>query len=290
MMRFRYLATAGALALALAACGGLNEAADGDGGAGGTGISHPAGPDDLVLRVAYEGGFVPVEYALKRVPGWSLYGDGTVIVEGPTIEIYPAPALPNLIRFRLSEDGVQAVLQAARDAGLMDGDASYDYPCITDVPTTVFTTTADGRTSVVSAYALGDADAGSCPGVDASARAALFAFQGKLGDLASWLPAGSIGAEEPYVADEVRIHVFPYTGRPDLPQEPIDWPLATGLDAFGDETSNDAGVSRCGAVSGSDLETLRPLMGGANEITPWVSDGAEHRLVLRPLLPDEHGC
>lgn len=299
MRRLLTIAMAGALALAMAACGGLNDegttGGSGTGGSGATGatggepIDHPTGGDQVVLRWEYRDGFVPYEYLLKRLPSWTLYGDGRVIVEGPMIEIYPSPALPNVQVRRISEDGVQAILRAAKDAGLMDGDASYDYRCITDAPTTVFTTTAGGSTSVVSAYALGDATGGNCPDVDVEARRTLVEFQGRLGDL-SWLPEGSVGEEEPYVAGEVRIYVLPYQGQPDLPQEPVGWPLEERLDRFGKPVEGGLQDTRCGVVSGSDLETLGPLMRGANDLTPWTSDGREYRLILRPLLPDEHGC
>jgi len=288
MTRIRTIAVVSALALALAACGGLKD--DGSGGGGGGGIDHATGADELVLRWEYSGGFVPYEYLLKRLPSWSLYGDGRLILEGPMIEIYPSPALPNLLVTRLAEDGVQAILKAAEVAGLMKGDASYDYPCITDVPTTVFTLTAGGSTSVVSAYALGEAMAGSCPNVDDEARQKLFDFQMKLGDLASFLPEGSMGAEEPYVYDEVRIHALPYQGQPDPPQQPVEWPLAMALGAFGDKAQGGLQDARCGVVSGADLGALMPLMQGANELTPWTSGGTEYRLILRPLLPDEHSC
>lgn len=268
-------------AFLLAACG------PNAGGAGGGGISHPTGSDELVLRWEYAGGFVPVEYMLGRIPSWSLYGDGRVIVEGPQIEIYPGPALPNLLAFRLTEEAVQAILAAARDAGLMEGDARYPQPCVADAPTTVFTVTAEGRTSVVSAEAL-DFDT-SCPGADEEARAALAGFQRKLGDLASWLPEGSIGAEEPYVAAEIRLFVLPYQAQPDLPQEPMLWPLEAPLRSFGEPFPSLEGA-RCGVVSGNDLEELRPLFERANQLTPWESDGESYRLILRPLLPDEHGC
>ena len=56
------------------------------------------------------GGFVAPSYSLKPVPAFSLYGDGRLIIEGPQIEIYPGPALPNLLVTRISEDGVQAIL------------------------------------------------------------------------------------------------------------------------------------------------------------------------------------
>lgn len=277
----------------LAACGRLT--GSGGGGTGPTGpsggtIAHPTESDELVLRWEHVGGFVPAEFDLARIPEWSLYGDGRVIVQGPQIEIYPGPALPNLLVFRLSEEGVQAVLRAARDAGLMDGDARYPQPCVMDAPATVFTVVAEGRTNVVEADALEiDAACSGVDGVDEEARARLREFQRELGDLASWLPEGSIGAEEPYEADAIRIYALPYRGDPDVPQEPLTWPLATPLSRFG-EPSARLQDARCGVVTGPDLETLRPLFERATQLTPWVSDGERFGLVLRPLLPDERGC
>lgn len=280
------------VALTTVGCGGLNDSGDGgDGDAtGDAGIEHPSGADELVLRWGYSGGFVPYEYDLRRIPMWSLFGDGTVVVLGPMIEIYPPPAWPGLVATRISEEGVQAILEAAKDAGLMDGDASYDYPCIADAADSVFTTNAGGGTSVVSAYALFDAQAGSCPGVDERARAALAGFQTKLGDLASWLPEGSIGPEEPFDVTELRVYALPYEGDPELPQERVPWPLPTPLGEFGDEVAGQTEGMRCGVVDGSELDTLRPIAEGTNELTPWASEGSEYRLILRPLLPDEHGC
>jgi hypothetical protein len=282
--------------LLLAACGGLGD----DGGSGSSGqtggssaIDHPTGGDELVLRVETGGGFVPVEHNLRAVPGFSLFGDGRLIVEGPMIEIYPPPALPNLQLSRLTEEAVQAILAEAERAGLLGPDASYDYPCVTDVPTTTFTVVADGATHTVSAYALGFEDSvtgGSpCQGVDEEARAELSAFWQKLGDLESWLPQGSMSASEDYAPTEMRIYARPYQGDPELQQTPVDWPLDTPLAEFGEPDPN-LPDTRCGVVSGADLDEVWPLARSANELTPWVSDGTEHGLVFRPLLPDEHTC
>jgi hypothetical protein len=264
----------------------------GTGASGTTGIEHPTDANDLILGVAYEGGFVAYEYTLGTTPFWSLFGDGTLIVPGPQIEIYPGPALPNLTATPVSEDGVQAILQAARDAGLMDGDANYGDMCIADAANTVFTTTADGSTSVVSAYALDVGEpTGTCGGgKDAEARAKLVAFQAKLTDLASWLPAGSLGTEAPYDPTEMRVYVLPYQGDPELPQDPIAWPLATSLDGFGEAVANAPSETRCGVVTGEDLTTLLAAAQDANALTPWTSGGTEYHLIFRPLLPDEHTC
>jgi hypothetical protein len=275
------------VALLTAACGRLND--DGP-GSGEDQIRHPTEADVLVLRIDAGGGFVPIEYNLSAVPAVSIYGDGRMIVTGPVIEIYPGPALPNLQVTQLSEDALQAILAAARDARLMDGDATYDLPCVTDLPTTTFTVVAEGRTNVVSAYALGfDESAGACEGVDTAARSALAAFQGAFGDLKGLVPEGSIGPEEPYVPAEMRVFVLPYHGEPDLPQQPVEWPVAGSLGTFGEPIDVPEGA-RCGVVSGEDLSGVLGVAATANQLTPWTSDGVQHQLIFRPLLPDEHGC
>ena len=285
-----------AVAVLASACGGVTNDDPGSGGAtgatGATGIEHPTGADQLILRMAYQGGFVPYEYTLGSTPFWSLFGDGTLIVPGPQIEIYPGPALPNLTATQLSEDGIQAILEAARDAGLLDGDANYGDQCIADAATTVFTTTADGTTSVVSAYALDVGEpAGTCGNEkDVDARAKLAAFQAKLTDLRSWLPDGSVGSERPFDPTEMRVYVLPYQGDPELPQDPIEWPLEPPLDAFGEPIPNAPANTRCGVVTGEDLATLLSATRAANALTPWTSDGTDYQLIFRPLLPDEHTC
>jgi hypothetical protein len=285
------------LLFVLFACGRLSDdggstGGDGTGGTGSTGIEHPTGADEVVLRVAYEGGFVPVEWTLRTIPSWTLYGDGTLVMQGPQIEIYPPPALPALTATPISEEGVQAILEAARDAGLMDGDASYGYDCIADAATTVFTTNANGGTSVVSAYALDAGEpAGSCGNEqDADERAALAEFQLALGDLKSWLPEGSVGQEESLDPSELRVYTQPYQGKPEPPQDEVAWPLGEPLGSFGDPVEDYPEPLRCGVVDGDDLSALLPVAGSANEISPWTSDGGQYQLIFRPLLPDESGC
>ncbi len=286
-----------ALVFVLAACGRFSDAggstgATGPGGTGSTGIEHPTGADEVVLRVEYVGGFVPVDFTLRSIPSWSLFGDGTLILQGPQIEIYPGPALPALTATPISEEGVQAILEAARDAGLMDGDTSYGNDCIADAATTQFTTTANGTTSVVSAYAL---DVGEQPGGcgaegDADERVALAKFQMMLGDLSGWLPEGSVGQEAPVDPSELRVYSQPYEGKPEPPQDDVAWPLGEPLASFGDRMEDFGAPMRCGLVSGEDLGTLLPVAEASNEITPWSSDGEDYRLIFRPLLPDESGC
>jgi hypothetical protein len=283
-------------ALVLSACGRLNENGGGAGsgptGSSG-GIDHPTGGNDLVLRMATGGGFVTVETNLRAIPNVSLYGDGRLITQGPVIEIYPGPAMPNLQVAQLTEEGIQAILAEVEKAGLLGKDATYDYPCVADLPTTTFTVVSGGSTHTVSAYALGfeAGTTGACddPAIDTEARAKLLEFSNKLGNLRSWLPEGSIGDDQPYIPTDLRIYVRPYIDNPDLEQQPTEWPLATPLASFGTADKN-LDETRCGVVSGADLETLLPLADAANELTPWSSDGKDYALIFRPLLPDEQGC
>jgi hypothetical protein len=292
MRRSMLVATLIALAMFAGACGRLNDNGSGGGnGAGSGGIEHPTGAGDLILQVGVSGGFVAVSTTLTQFPGFSLYGDGTLITQGAQTEIYPGPALPAMIQTHVTEDGIQAILQAAQTAGLFGADTSYGYNCIADVGTTTFILNAEGSTHTIDAYALG-IDEGSCQGADETARHALAAFDAKLGDLRSWLPAGSVGEDATYTFSEIRIYVQPYAGQdPNMQQEPISWPLSPGLGSFGEQMNNQAlQDARCGVVGGDDLTTLMPDLQRANQLTPWSSDGVDYSLLLRPLLPDEHTC
>jgi hypothetical protein len=250
-------------------------------------------PDSLALRVETGGGFVAPSFALRQVPQFTLLADGRVITQGPQITIYPGPALPNLLARSLTPEGVQAIVDAAREAGLDGPDHAYDRQTVADAPTTTFTFVEGSRTHVISVYAL---DVGGAPIADAGgsdevqARRALSEFRSKLFDLERWLPAGFVGPESTFEAHAIRVYVQePATSDRTLAQEPIDWPLAEPLATFGLPVPDQPAL-RCGTVGGDDLDTLRPRFEQSNELTPWRSDGTSYMLILRPLLPDESGC
>ncbi len=262
-----------------------------NGGSGGVG--HPTGSNDLVLRVETAGGLLAPGYALTQIPEFSLYGDGRLVRPGPMIEIYPGPALPNLLVTSISEGGIQAILRAAGAAGLLGADRRYSMPTVSDAPTTTFTVISGGTRHVVSAYALGvtAGPAGQMSQGESRARAALVAFQGKLASLGSWLPAGSAGPGRPFVPAGLR--VFERPGAPaaeaGLREQLLDWPLSAPLAAFGAPVPTSPDL-RCGAVTGPDFAALLPIVRGANQLTPWRSGASIYTLTFRPLLPDESGC
>lgn len=259
-----------------------------------SGIAHPTGATELVLRIESGGGFVGPSVSLAQIPIVSIFGDGRVIVNGAQIAIFPGPALPSVVTYRISEDGLQRILENADAAGLLGPDATYDYPFIADAPTTTFTLVARGGKHVVAAYALSETS-GNDSQLDPDARrarAALFAFEQKASDVRGFLGA-TVVTEPEAQYQPTTMRIYATAAQPDqsggVQPNVKDWPLSTPLSTFGAPTGTFEGI-RCGTVSGDDLRTLMPQLQTANQQTFWRSGGATYQLILRPLLPDESGC
>lgn len=290
-MRLRtccWVATVVVIALVVAACGPL---------AGSRGaIVHPRGGDDLVLRVDRGGGYwSDLASELAQVPDFLLTGDGRVITRRPMGDDEPAPQVPELVVRRVSEDGVQAILRAARDAGIWGPDRHHGESPVQDAANTAFTLVAGGQRHFVTAYALGvDKERG--------ARARLHDLVEKLSELESWLPPGSLGGQEPYPPPALRVViVLPRSDVRDgdraQPEIRRRWPLITPAGAFGASSGRVPGGLfggrwvRCGVVTGQDMEALlREAERGGPGGGDWESEGEPVTVLLRPLLPDERGC
>lgn len=254
--------------------------------------SRGSGPNDLLLRWSREGGFTPPEFQLTNLPAFSLYGDGTLVRPAPQIAIYPGPALPALEMTRLDDEAVEAVLDAAFDAGLGSVGDLTDMGSvgIADAPDTVFTLRARGVDRVVRVYALTESS-GHPPGMphdENRARERLLRLLEDLASLERWLPEGSVGAWAPYEPPGARAFVSRYRGRLDREQPPVRWPLDVPLRTGGDDLGNGF---RCILVTGEDWTGgLAPVAQAANQLTPWIDAGRRYAVTFRPLLPDETGC
>lgn len=268
------------VALVVAACGKQTVTTT-----GGRQLSYATAPNALLLRVEYSGGFVPVETIFTSLPLVSVYGDGTVITQGPQIAIYPGPALPNLQVRKLDQDGIEALLRAAADAGLTGPALDYGQPPIADAPDTVVTINVNDQTYRHSANALGDfggGDLGLTP-AQTKARAELAAFVSSVTDLATLVGSEHITAEEPYDISAWRLQAnrvdtLP-TGEPAPTVKP--WPVA-GLTL--------AGIGPCTAVTGDQAAAVTGVMEQANQLTYFTEGGVTYHVLARPLLPDETGC
>lgn len=245
-----------------------------------------------MLQIGTGGGFVPQEIRFGEWPSYNLYADGTLITQGPQIEIYPPPALPAMTHQRISPDGVQQLLEAAADAGLTDGDASYENALVADAPTTTIVVTEDGSTSTTQVYALGfpPGDQDSLPADQREELAKIETFVNQATSPTTFLPEGSVGPEEAFTPTGLVLTVWPYGQAPDpnLEQPAQPWPLEAPLAAFGEPIVESD--MRCGVVTGEDLSAVWAAAEGANTLTPWTSDGDDFTVVFRPLLPHETGC
>jgi hypothetical protein len=247
------------------------------------GAPAAAAGDGLVLRVKSEGGFVPAERLVGRIPRISIYADGRVISEGPQIAIYPGPALPNLQVQQLDPAKVDQLVGAALAAGVGSG-TDLGKPGVADAPTTVIEVRTTKGVKTVSAEALNEAapDDTYLTEPQKQARAKLAAFVEQLSDLGA-------AASQPYQAQTLAALAMPYV-KPtdDLPAQPaaIAW---TGPALPGESMAEGLKMG-CVTVTGAQLDTVLAAAAKANQNTPWTSGGKQYSLTFRPLLPDETGC
>jgi hypothetical protein len=305
-MNRRFALPAVIAAVSLAACsapGGTSPSSpspdDSPGGAGGVGpgIEHP-GDGELVLSVENRGGFVPVEATLTSFPSFVMLGDGRVIVAGPQTLIFPGPLLPPLQERRLTEQGIQQVLDEVLATGLFEEDLSLTgaQAMVADAAETVFTLRAGGRETTVSVYALGMLDPVNPPPnvtrSELTAHATLARLNDGLATLDTQLE-GEAWADpswQPYQPDAFRLILRDATGEPptDPPGEVRGWSFETDPGEFGEALTGAAEGMRCGVVEGADAEAWLEELRAANQNTRWATeDGRSYAVLPRPLLPHE---
>ena len=204
------------------------------GGYGSTNTTHyayPRGADDLVLGITVGGGLIGPQASFTQLPMTTLTGDGRFITVGPHIEIYPGPAMPNLRQQVLTANGIQTVLNAAREAGLMVPDRKYGRPPVADAPTTTFTVVVGAGRFVSRVYALGMESGGATTDLsndDLRHRQQLLDFEAKLSDLTTWL-GSDVGPDEQYTVTKLAVLArdvpADWTDPSGIQPNTLDWPL-----------------------------------------------------------------
>ena len=279
-------------------------ASGGDGGTGG--IEHPTAADEPILIVEEAGGFAMPQMIATRVPTFALYGDGRVIMQGAQTLEFPGPALPPLIERTMTEEGIQAVLEAVEDTNLFTGDLELRgaMNVVADATDTVFHLNANGDEVTVTVYALGMLDptlGGNFENVDQAeidAHAVLSQFRDALMTIETSVPDGAWESEgwQPYAPTAFGLYVRDVTGEPieggELPGVVRDWPTDDDPAAFGEEVPVFGDGTRCGVVEGEAAATWLEELSVSTQQTIWTSDGDNRFTVLpRPLLPgDEPSC
>lgn len=255
---------------------------------GGTSTATPYAPDDLVLRVDVSGGLLPAGAAVTEVPALSVYGDGRVVSNGPMIEIFPGPALPNIQVQQISTADVAKLAGRAVDAGI-GRETDFGMPNVADAPTTrVMVRTAAGeQVSGVPALGIGEE---SLSGGQRAARQRIQRLVEALSDLPSTLGKGAVSQSRPFAATGIAAVAVPWTemggDQGVQPQTPVAWP---GPALPGEAVADRTGV-HCVSATGEQAQQVLAAAGKSNSRTPWTSAGASWQVLFRPFLPGETTC
>src|SRR5262245_5598979 len=256
----------------------------------GDALDHPTGPGDIVLRAGTRGGFVRLETVMSRLPEFTLYGDGRVLILPPEEAatgggggggLNPAaggagPIVPETLRQgRLTGPEVQSLLKYALVDGRLGTARDAYLGGNMDAPSTVFDVEGGGvDKSVLVTGLTPDPE----PGPDA---ATIKAFASLVDRLRTIPTSGIYSSDrieavlaESDAAPGAPVGMWPWTdlAPADFPQPPdgaaIQFPsrllTAAQAAAVADETSSDP--------------VLQSVRG---------PDGKTYSLLLRPALPEE---
>jgi len=267
------LAGTPALAVLVAACGDDSKR---------TFTSIPSGPQDVVIKITNEGGFVPAGFFFVNLPALLISGDGRVFTPGAQIEIYPGPLLPAISERSITDAGIQKVLQLADEAGLLGAPPDYSLPdnlAVADVPDTLVVINVNGKVYEHLAPALGFEDPnGPRP---TAARENLQTFLRLVGDIAKVAGSGNVGDEHSFVAEQYRFQAQVVDPKAFTDPSPtiVPWPAGTGAML--------AESTECATV---DADAVDELLTTANQLTFFEEAGATYQLYAVAVLPGDATC
>ena len=267
------LAGAPALAALLAACGDDEKSS--------SPLSFDPSPDEVVVRIGYEGGFVPQGTAFVNQPALLISGDGRVFIPGAVPAIFPGPLLMPMYVRSITPAGLEKVLELAKEAGLIGPAPDYSLPDgfdITDASDTVVVISVDGQRYEHRANALGFED----DGPSTPARDNLLTFVNALGgDLAGIAGADNLGPEELYVPEQYRFQAMVVDPSQWTDPSPtiVEWPADLGVVL--------ADSLQCATVAGEDVEAL---FTGATQLTFFEEGEDVYQLAVAGLLPGDAVC
>ncbi len=239
----------------------------------------PGGPDGVLLQYDTEGGFVPVDWALRQSPIFTLTKEGVLISQGITDLRYPGPLVQTFMATRLTEGEMRQMMTLIERMGLPGITEEHDdsgSEMLADASTERLTYWDSNGTHKYSAYAPGMGD-----GQPTSRTAALVEIRRVLEQL-------SFNGEQAEF-EPTRVRVIVGDGGlfdPDFAEE-LDWPLEeTDISGWADV----AGNWKCKAFPVDVLSRFE----GAHQAMVWRSPDQNsetlYTFVVRPLLPGEPDC
>ncbi len=208
------------------------------------------------------------------------YIDGNVVVPA----IYPGPLWSPPFARSISQQGIDTIVAEAQKQGLLGSRSNFEESMMPGGISAHIDLSVNGKT-----YSLtGQPDLLTrCRCVPEPGQPAAFsAFWQKLTGLDAWIPA-DLGPSAAFEPSRVAVlTVPPVTPAEGFTPQVVDWPLAVKFVDFG--TAMGWQESRCGVVSGTDLEKLLPLLRNGNQLTRFKdSSGLERSLQARALVPNE---
>ncbi len=250
-------------------------------------IAHPTGATDVVLRMEWGGGFIPMQAAATQMAQFTLYGDGTVVFKplpATSGVDFNAPNPPFLTGHMTDQDIHELLAFALNDGGLANARTSYDFPGIADAGSTIFTVNADGVDKRVSVYALFES---TNDGPDRADREALNKLQQRLNGFETEARGGAVDPISDYDPDVYKVMMFDASGgNTPAGVEPIAWPWKDILPS--DFVAADQSAWAAKNLNRDQTAKLTDVPNGG-QMSIWVKtpDGTLVDFSVRPLLPDE---
>jgi hypothetical protein len=203
-------------------------------------------------------------------------GDGLVYTPGAEIAVFPGPLLPTLQIQTITEEGIQAVLAAADEAGLFREVENEALTNVADATTSTVVISANGETWTHEAYAL---TLGAGAGTATPERQALLDFISQLTDLSTLVGAENLGETTLFEPTEYAIQAIPVEdlsvyGGDGIEPTVVEWPT--------DVSVRLADAASCTTMPASEIgDTLA----AANQLTFFSDAGGTYQLLARPVLP-----
>jgi hypothetical protein len=239
-------------------------------------------PDDPLLQVHSEGGFVPVEWSLGNGPTFTVTYGGRFVYPSVTTLEYPGRLVPSYFEGQLNDDQMTRIRELLNEMGIDEIDEEHDDSVdnVADASTEVIQYWDADGVHRYSVYALGMVDR---PSSDTTAGFA---------DLVGYLHelSGAVDGSD-YQPERVRVVAGVYQGGFEADFEMVeDWP-------FAGENPNDWDVFAsigedkwtCKAFDSSILDAFAD----AKQTTIYThpeDDGVQVQLLVRPLHPGEADC
>ena len=226
----------------------------------------PADPTVLVLRVEEVAGFGGPGDA-GRLPEFSLYGGGRVIIPGAQ-----DGALRTAKQYQLSGPAYQRLYRRAFATGL-DQARHIEQTGVPDAGSlTISVRVGDHlQTTVVSP-----------PNGDDPTRAAIATFRRAV-QPSAWASGGGVSGPVDYQPARMAVIATWSTSAAQAGQNPT-WPLGPLI------TGTHVGGGDCSLYGADRLTQIRSVTTSAAPGTRWIQGDGAYYVAVRPLLPDESDC